>query len=237
MKTYTAIINELIKDVTLLRFRSPVTHVYNPLIYAREPFEMYLRRYGRPSKEIVLVGMNPGPWGMAQTGIPFGEIDFVKNWLGIEAAVGKPSKEHPKRPIDGFNCRRSEVSGRRLWGWAKKTFHTPDQFFERFFVVNYCPLIFMEETGRNKPPNTMPAAVRKQIQGPCDTALRRTIQYLNPSHVVGIGNFAAERAKSALTDLPVTIGKITHPSPANPKANKDWEGVITKELGAMGILF
>jgi len=42
--------------------------------------------------------MNPGPWGMAQTGVPFGEINAVKDWLGINAEVDKPQKQHPKRP-------------------------------------------------------------------------------------------------------------------------------------------
>lgn len=235
MKTYKAIIDNLLEALSPLKFSSPVTHVYNPLVYARAPHEAYLKRFGKPPKEIVLVGMNPGPWGMAQTGIPFGEVGLVKNWLKIKGTVDKPSEEHPKRLIEGFDCRRSEVSGRRLWGWAKKIYQTPDRFFSRFFVVNYCPLIFMEESGRNRPPNNLPAAERKPLEQVCDTALRRTIQYLAPDVVAGVGNFAAQRAKSALAGLDVTVGKITHPSPANPRANKDWEGVITRELEAMGI--
>jgi single-strand selective monofunctional uracil DNA glycosylase len=235
MKNHNAIINELLNDLVPLKFHGPVTHVYNPLIYARKPHDMYLRQYGRPPKEIVLVGMNPGPWGMAQTGIPFGEVALVKKWLKIQGMVERPSKEHPKRPIEGFNCHRSEVSGRRLWGWAQKTFQTPEKFFKRFFVANYCPLIFMEESGRNRTPNSLPIADRKHLQRVCDNALRQTAQYLKPKFVVGIGNFAADRAKSALQGLNITIGKITHPSPANPRANKDWEGFISKEFEAIGI--
>ncbi len=235
MKNHNAIINELLNDLAPLKFHGPVTHVYNPLIYARKPHDMYLRQYGRPPKEIVLVGMNPGPWGMAQTGIPFGEVALVKKWLKIQGMVERPSKEHPKRPIEGFNCHRSEVSGRRLWGWAQKTFQTPEKFFKRFFVANYCPLIFMEESGRNRTPNSLPIADRKHLQLACDNSLRQTVQYLKPKFVVGIGNFAADRAKSALQGLNITIGKITHPSPANPRANKDWEGFIFKEFEAIGI--
>ena len=149
------IIDELLDDLRPLRFAPPVTHVYNPLEYARKPYSQYCQRYGTPAKEIVLIGMNPGPWGMAQTGIPFGEITAVKEWMQIEAPVGQPADMHPKRPVLGFDCRRSEVSGKRLWGWAQATFKTPGRFFSRFFVANYCPLQFIESSGRNRTPNQL----------------------------------------------------------------------------------
>ena len=97
-----------------LEFSAPTTHVYNPLIYAQRANELYIRRFGRTKKRCVMMGMNPGPWGMAQTGIPFGEIPAVRDWMGIEVKVDKPDDEHPKRPVEGFACTRSEVSGRRL---------------------------------------------------------------------------------------------------------------------------
>jgi hypothetical protein len=110
------IIDDLLDELRPLRFSSPITHVYNPLEYARAPYTDYLSLYGRCPKEVILLGMNPGPWGMAQTGVPFGEIRAVKEWLCIEAPVGTPSRLHPKRPVHGFKCSRSEVSGKRLWG-------------------------------------------------------------------------------------------------------------------------
>ena len=93
------VLDPLVEELRSLRFGPPVTHVYNPLEYARKPYEMYWNRYGRQPKEVVLLGMNPGPWGMVQTGVPFGEIKSVKEWLGIEAPVKTPTKMHPKRPI------------------------------------------------------------------------------------------------------------------------------------------
>lgn len=230
-----AIIEKLVADVSALRFSSPVTHVYNPLVYARAPHAQYLERFGRPPKEILLLGMNPGPWGMAQTGVPFGEVTAVSEWMGIAAPVYNPPGEHPKRPVTGFACRRSEVSGRRLWGWAKKTWGTPEKFFQRFFVANYCPLVFMEVGGRNRTPNTLPKAERTPLLAACDKALRKTVACFSPRFVIGIGNFAAQRAGAALSGMDVTIGRITHPSPANPKANKGWEALITAELAALGI--
>jgi single-strand selective monofunctional uracil DNA glycosylase len=231
-----AIIDALLKDLRPLRFGPPVTHVYNPIKYAREPYEQYLSRYGRAPKEVVFFGMNPGPWGMAQTGVPFGEVNAVKEWLHIEAPVGKPTKMHPRRPVEGFGCPRSEVSGRRLWGWAKKTFGQPERFFARFFVANYCPLLFIESSGRNRTPNNLPVAERRPLLAVCDRALRRTVQYIGPRYVVGIGHFAEERARTALSGLDVPIGRITHPSPANPKANRGWESLIEQELSALGIV-
>jgi len=230
-----AVIDDLLSDLSPLRFGPPVSHVYNPLEYARAPHSLYLQRYGKSPKEIVLVGMNPGPWGMAQTGVPFGEVAAVKGWLGIEAPVGVPATMHPKRPIAGFSCTRSEVSGKRLWGWARKTFETPESFFSRFFVANYCPLLFIESSGRNRTPNQLRAAERKSLLAACDRALLRTVTHLNPRYVVGVGRFAHDRARAALSDFGKKIGGITHPSPANPRANRGWDRLVNNELAALGI--
>ncbi len=229
------IIDDLLNELQPLRFEDPVTHVYNPLEYARAPYIGYLRRYAKSPGEIVLIGMNPGPWGMAQTGVPFGEVSAVRDWLGIEASVGTPPLMHPKRPVTGFNCTRSEISGKRLWGWAQKKFKTPANFFSRFFVANYCPLLFIEAGGRNRTPNQLRASERKPLLEVCDRALRRTIEQLNPRYVIGVGLFAEERARVALSGSDVIIGRITHPSPANPKANSGWEALVEKEFAALGI--
>lgn len=229
------ITDDLAAALQPLKFGAPVSHVYNPLDYARAPYTEYLRRYGQSPREIVLIGMNPGPWGMSQTGIPFGEVAAVREWLRIEETVGRPPEMHPNRPVTGFDCPRSEVSGRRIWGWARKKYGSPRNFFSRFFIANYCPLQFIEESGRNRTPNQLRAAERKALFEVCDTALRRTIEVLNPRFVIGVGQFTMQRARSALAGMPVTIGNITHPSPANPKANRGWEAIIEKELTALGI--
>ena len=233
--TMDDIIDDLLDELRPLRFSSPITHVYNPLEYARAPYTHYLSLYGRCPKEVILLGMNPGPWGMAQTGVPFGEIRAVKEWLCIEAPVGTPSHLHPKRPVHGFKCSRSEVSGKRLWGWARETFRTPDRFFSRFFVANYCPLLFLEASGRNRTPDKLPAAERGILFSACDQALRRAVQLMEPRFVVGVGQFASERARQALSGLDLVIGTITHPSPANPKANRGWGTLVTQELARLGI--
>jgi single-strand selective monofunctional uracil DNA glycosylase len=230
------ITDKLVKDLQGLKFSFPISHVYNPLDYAREAYDLYLKRYGRRPKEVILVGMNPGPWGMIQTGVPFGEIKAVREWLGIEVDIRRPARLHPKRPVEGFHCKKSEVSGKRLWGWAKNRFITPDDFFSRFFVANYCPLMFIDSDGRNRTPDHVKAAERGPLLEVCDQALRQTAGYLEPRHMVGIGRFAAVRIKAALGDRDISIGRITHPSPANPRANRGWETLINRELKSSGIV-
>lgn len=225
----------LARAVSALEFAPPVTHVYNPLVYARAPHEAYLARYGAAPREVVLVGMNPGPYGMAQTGVPFGEVSMVRDWMGIVAPVGRPAVEHPQRPVLGFACTRSEVSGARFWGWARDRFGAAEAFFERFFVTNYCPLAFMEDSGRNRTPDKLPRAEQEPLFAACDRALADTVRALGARFVVGVGAFAMRRAQVALAGLDVTIGTVLHPSPASPKANAGWAQYAEASLRALGI--
>ncbi len=230
-----AISTDLTAALRPLKFGPPISHVYNPLEYARESLRQYHVKFASTPKEVVFLGMNPGPWGMAQTGVPFGEIRAVRDWMKIQAPVGSPKNIHPKRPVLGFECTKREVSGQRLWGWAQKTFQTPARFFKRFFVANYCPLIFIENSGRNRTPDQIRVAERKPLLDICDDALRRTIEYFKPQYVVGVGKFAEKRARIVLDKHRIRIGMIAHPSPANPQANRGWEPLIEKQLTTLGI--
>jgi single-strand selective monofunctional uracil DNA glycosylase len=232
--TLSSISRGLSRDVAKLRFSEPVTHVYNPLTYARAPHEAFLERYGGGKKEAVLVGMNPGPFGMAQTGVPFGEVGMVRDFLGIEEPVKKPRKMHPKRPIQGFECTRSEVSGTRLWGWIRDRFETPEAFFDRFFILNYCPLVFMEDTGRNRTPDKLPKEERAALERICDKHLGRAIELLDPELVIGVGVWAEKRAKAVVGDAR-RVGVILHPSPASPKANQGWERHVEKDFAKLKV--
>ncbi len=235
--TIKKITDQLIKELKPLKFGLPVTHVYNPLEYSRPSYDAYFEKYGKGSKEILLIGMNPGPFGMVQTGVPFGEVEAVKHWLNIEKPVGQPVNSHPKRPVTGFECQRSEVSGRRVWGWAKDRFGNPEEFFQRIMVLNYCPLVFIEESGRNRTPDKLPKNEREPLFQACDKALKETVLLFRPQHVIGIGAFAEKRAGAVLEKMNVKLGRITHPSPANPKANKGWTECIEKEFAHLGIQF
>jgi len=235
MSDLQSITNRLRDQIEGLQFPDPVAYVYNPLDYARRPWARYLEKYGQAPKEVLLLGMNPGPWGMAQTGIPFGEVSLVRDWLGVEAPVDQPQRMHPKKPVTGFACPRHEVSGQRLWGWAKERFVKPEAFLARFLVINYCPLLFLDEAGRNLTPELMPKGVQQDIHKICDQALAETVKVLQPRYVIGVGRYAEKRAREVLGDFPGTIAYITHPSPANPKANRGWSQLIETELQELGI--
>jgi single-strand selective monofunctional uracil DNA glycosylase len=226
---------DLSREVDRLRFRAPVTHVYNPLDYARAPHEAYLERWGQAPKEIVLLGMNPGPFGMAQTGVPFGDVSLVRDFVGVSERVERPKVEHPARPVLGFACPRGEVSGQRLWGFARDAFKSPERFFARFFVLNYCPLVFMEASGKNRTPDKLPKDEQAPLFDACDRSLARFIDALRPAYVIGVGAFAQKRAEKVLGDRPLTIGGILHPSPASPLANRNWAGAVQSRLEALGI--
>jgi single-strand selective monofunctional uracil DNA glycosylase len=225
----------LARDVEPLRFAPPVTHVYNPLVYAWRPHRAYVRAYGATRKRVVFLGMNPGPYGMAQTGVAFGEVNRVRDWLGIEAAVDAPERRHPRRPVQGFGCPRSEVSGARLWGAIADHFGTPARFFAGHYVANYCPLLFLEASGRNRTPDKLPKREREPLYAACDRHLVRVVRILEPEWVIGIGGFAETRARQALAPFDVRIGRVLHPSPANPRANRDWSGAVRRELHALGL--
>jgi single-strand selective monofunctional uracil DNA glycosylase len=227
---------ELSAQAARLRFAAPVAHVYNPLAYAWNAHEEYLRRFGRGPKRVVFLGMNPGPFGMVQTGVPFGEIAAVRDWLGISAIIEPPLAVHPKRPIQGFACPRSEVSGRRLWKLFSDRFGTPERFFESHFVANYCPLAFLSATGSNLTPDKLARAERARLGAVCDAHLRRVLEILQPEWLVGIGAFARKQAELAAAGTRVRVGQILHPSPASPKANRqDWTKTAAAELTALGI--
>jgi single-strand selective monofunctional uracil DNA glycosylase len=234
-KEINASARRLCRELAPLRFAAPTQLVYNPLEYARVLHERYVTRFGSKPKRVVFLGMNPGPFGMAQTGVPFGEVSLVRNFLGLTGRIGKPEREHPKRPVEGFACKRSEVSGARVWGAVRDRFGTPEAFFDKHFVANYCPLVFIEASGRNRTPDKLPARESAPLFAACDRHLRRCVELLEPDWVVGVGQFAAARAELASAGMDVRVGRILHPSPANPSAQRDWAGKAARELAKLGI--
>ena len=216
---------------------SKAAYVYLPTDYARVPHETYLKRFGKGKKRVLMLGMNPGPYGMAQTGVPFGEIEAVRDWMGITGKVAKPQPEHPKRPVDGFDCGRSEVSGRRLWGLFSEKYPDADDFFSEHFVANYCPLVWMSETGANITPDKLPKEEMEPVEAACQEHLEKVIAALKPEFLIGVGDYAEGKLKEAAERIgyEAKLGKILHPSPASPAANRGWAEAAEKQLRAMGV--
>jgi len=235
---------ELSRSLARLRFSPPIAHVYDPLTYAWAPYEAYVQRFGATKKRVVLLGMNPGPYGMMQTGVPFGEVAAVRDWMGIYAPVTRPNVEHPKRPIQGFDCPRSEVSGRRLWAWAALRFGAADAFFGDWFVLNYCPLVFLEASGRNFTPDKLAVPEREAVDDLCGRHLAAALEALQPQWVIGIGRYAEKRLLEVLQSnrmdsalaRRIKVGHILHPSPVSPTANRGWNEAVDRSLVDLGLL-
>lgn len=220
-----------------LRFSPPVDRVYLPGDYARRPYETYLRKFANTHKRTVMLGMNPGPWGMAQTGVPFGEVPAVRDWMGINEPVERPADEHPKRPVQGFACQRSEVSGRRLWGLFGERYPRAEDFFADHFVLNFCPLVWMRDTGANLTPDKLPAAEMAPVEAACHAHLVVVLRTLAPEFLIGVGGFAEVRLQKAAASLGLNarVGRILHPSPASPAANRGWAPAATRQLTELGV--
>ncbi len=227
---------ELRDRIDALPFSAPVTHVLNPLEYAWAPHEAYLRRFGHGSKRIVFLGMNPGPFGMVQVGVPFGEVNAVRDWMRIDAPVGQPRAPNPSRPVEGFACQRSEVSGQRLWALFAERYPRADDFFADHFVLNYCPLAFFDHA-RNVTPDKLPKGETAPLYAACDAHLRACIDALAPEWLIGIGKFAETQARLAISQShpKLKIGTILHPSPASPIANRGWAPQAAAQLAALGV--
>lgn len=217
-----------------LRFSDPVAYSYAPLEYARDLHEQYLA-LARAPIHALFIGMNPGPFGMVQTGVPFGEIGAVRTYLGIDGTVKAPRSTHPKRPVEGLACARSEVSGRRFWGLMSEEFPRAEDFFRRAFVWNWCPLAFLSASGANLTPDKFPRVEREALEIHCDRAIREIHRVLAPEVVIGVGAFASACASRALEDCSVRFDTVLHPSPASPAANRGWAKAARVALRRAGL--
>ncbi|KAJ9599951.1 hypothetical protein L9F63_009779, partial [Diploptera punctata] len=220
-----------------LTFSHPVEFIYNPLEYAYDMHSNFIHKFCQTTKRILFLGMNPGPWGMSQTGVPFGQIAAVKDWLQVSGEVGRPEIEHPSRQVTGLNCTRSEVSGQRFWGFFRELCGSPEVFFKHAFVHNLCPLAFMSSSGKNVTPLELKAAERRSLYSICDESLREVVQLLQVEIIIGIGKFAETRANSAIKGLEhnIKVTSIPHPSPRNLGC-KNWPQDVRKRLEELDLL-
>ncbi|XP_022186401.2 single-strand selective monofunctional uracil DNA glycosylase isoform X2 [Nilaparvata lugens] len=233
------LVNRLTDFNTTLLLRSTVEYIYNPLEYAYDVHKNFVHKYCSSSKKILFLGMNPGPWGMMQTGVPFGDVISVKKWLKITGVIRKPLKEHRLRPVSGFDCKRIEVSGKRFWAFAQQLSHgNPALFFSNCFVHNYFPLVLMTESGKNVTPADLKPAEKKELESVCDESLCSVIDLLQIEVIIAIGRYTEKRVNAALKKTPknVHVVYIMHPSPRNPKSNQEWMPNVINCLSENGLL-
>jgi len=228
--------------LSALSFGAPVTTIYHPIDYASEPHSDYVRRYCRSQKNVVFLGMNPGPFGMVQSGVPFGDCRLVREWLGVSGAVRKPANENAKRPIIGLECQRSEVSGTRFWNFIRSLSlnDDPNSFFRHCYVHNYCPAAFIDHKGKNITPASMKKSDLAALESICDEYLIKAIDVLGASVVVAIGVYARDRCRRVFSsELPrIRVEMIMHPSPANPATNTGggWAVKVRQQLEQLDLI-
>lgn len=201
---------------------------YNPLMYAWDVHEEYLRRMGGLGAQTVMLGMNPGPHGMGQMGIPFAATSVVRELLGIsDIQVNQPEIPDDRRPVIGLDYHKEEVSGTRLWGLLQKQYGDAETIASHVFLVNHCPLmLFSGPRATNITPDKIGGKTAKTLLERCDEHLTEVVSILGADRVVGVGKFAESRARAALVETSVEVAGCWHPSPASPLANRnggaDW---------------
>lgn len=205
-----------------LTFNHKVGWTYNPVDYAWDVHRDYLTRFGTAPKRILLVGMNPGPWGMAQTGVPFTDPYIGRDWMELEThPVGRPENHREERPVHGWSSSRKEPSGQRLFGFLRRLYGSLGRFFEQGFVLNYCPLVLFDEEGGNLTPDRLLVEDRRPLLEACDPYLRYMVEHFSPDVLMGVGRFAEDRLEAVTGEGGVPVHYLPHPSPANPIANRD----------------
>lgn len=236
---FLTLVDELNVHLEHIKIPKKVQVVYNPTIYARHTFEMYVRNYCNTPKHIMFFGMNPGPWGMSQTGVPFGEIQSVRDWLRIKGPVGKPPTEIEPRPVMGFECTRAEISGQRFWGLFKSLCGTPENFFESSFVYNYLPQQWMTNTGCNVTPDDFKISEVEELYSICDATLSKVLELYQVEKIVAVGRFCETRAKKTLKKYspsrPIQILYLPHPSPRTVN-NNNWDQKAVEYLKNLNLI-
>ncbi|MED6337735.1 MAG: uracil-DNA glycosylase family protein [Candidatus Thermoplasmatota archaeon] len=238
--------NSCNKSIKKIERETIVAHATNPLDYAWPHHEQYLTNWGGLGAKTLLLGMNPGPWGMAQSGVPFGSTEVAKSKLKIKPCqLTTPSNAHPKRPIIGLDLERQEISGQRLWSLMFDHFGNGKNVFSNIFVVNHCPLLLLGESGKNLTPDNLSATVMKPILEACDEHLKKVVDIMGITRIIGVGKYAEKRARLAFdagktgdgitkSGRKIDITSCWHPSPASPLANRndgaDWRANVISVL-------
>lgn len=218
---------------------SEVVAMYDPIEYARELHLAYMERFLNGPKPVLFLGMNPGPWGMCQTGVPFGHVPSVRDWMQLRGEVLKPLGELAIRPVEGLQCTRSEQSGSRWWGLFQDVCGTPERFFRNCFVYNICPLAFFKASGANVTPAELKGSKAQIKQISCDY-LVRALELIQPTIVVSVGRYVDDCVKALVKQRRLDPNRMQfkympHPSPRSLN-NTDWPQKARRWLEENGVM-
>uniref|UniRef100_A0A182MSA2 Uracil-DNA glycosylase-like domain-containing protein n=1 Tax=Anopheles culicifacies TaxID=139723 RepID=A0A182MSA2_9DIPT len=218
---------------------SEVAACYDPIEYASAIHCAYLQRFLDGPKAVLFIGMNPGPWGMCQTGVPFGYVPAVRDWMGLRGTVAKPTPELAARPVEGLACTREEQSGKRWWGLYQELCGTADCFFRSCFVYNLCPLAFFHQSGRNITPSELKGKAKGEIQSISEQYLETALKVLKPKIIISVGRYTEDRVKTLTKQNRIGPTIVTycmpHPSPRSLN-NTNWSQKAKLWLSEHGIL-
>lgn len=206
--------------------------MYNVLDYAWDAWEQYITQYAKGTAHTLVLGINPGPHGMVQTGIPFGNISTVQHYLNIQPNIQHDKiSPHPRRPVLGLTYTREEPSGKLLWGTIQEMYPNPNDFFSDFFVLNYCPLAFFsnDEKASNLTPDKLPKIYQSHIEILCSKHLAQYLVGFQITRILAVGKYTQQIAGKVLEGggldilMPkqkIEVQYLTHPSPLNPNHKK-----------------
>src|SRR5439155_20317979 len=94
---------------------------------------------------------------------------------------------------------------------------------------------FMEDTFEIRTPHKLAATEQASLFAACDDHLRSIVEALHPEWLIGVGDFAWRRGQAVFQTWEPSLGRIQHPSPASPVANRNWAAQVTRQLEELGI--
>jgi len=214
----------------------------DPTRYCRSAWAAYLQMAARLGC-VLVVGMNPGPHGMAQTGVPFTD-PWIVDELDLQApradvppadipAVG--SWRHRSHRARGVLGSKREESAKRLWPLlreicapyaavgpsADKIAEATRRVCNEVLLVNALPICWLDPAGKNVSAEQVekraPAQVREGLRDLVNEWLQAVADILRPAAVIGVGRWAREFVTDLDVDhfveIPFRDG-IKHPSPS-----------------------
>jgi len=206
--------------------------VWNPALYALDIYQEYLTKFPPEPGAILALGLNPGPYGMAQTGIPFTDCRTASGALGMEMTI-------PGKAPDDLISRLKKANGKwrgtyersslgmyrfliLAWGDIKTA-------YRNWFVGNPCPLLFLDPERWNVTPADPRLRRMKEVGELRQRAVIGFSEILNPRGIVCFGKDVAKAVgEVAIRQVgPDRVVFYEHPARAVPEK---WAAGLLQEL-------